>query len=145
MLALAVEAGLHFLRMLDLQPMARSYRRAFVDQFALRPDASPSPAETNDSAAQRFVQCMVGRALDARRLAAALRTGTAAALAANPALNIDAGDRAEVAQTATAWLAWYDALTIEPANAAPRCVAAASGWSTPFRSRPACPQSPRTK
>jgi hypothetical protein len=60
---------------------------------------------------------MAGRALDARRLASALRSGTAAALAANPALNIDIGDRAEVAQTASAWLEWYDALTIEPENA----------------------------
>jgi len=119
MLALAVEAGLHFLRMLDLQPMARSYRRDFTDLFALRPDASPPAAETTDSAVRRFVQCMAGRALDARRLATALRTGTAAAVAANPTLNIDAGDRAEVAQTAIAWLAWYDGLTIEPENAAP--------------------------
>jgi hypothetical protein len=57
---------------------------------------------------------MTGRALDARRLAAALRGGAAAALAADPALNIEPGDRAEVAQTAVAWLAWYDGLTIEP-------------------------------
>ena len=118
MLALTVEAGLHFLRMLDLQPTVRSYRRAFIDLFALQAAASPSSSGTADPAALRFVQCMAGRALDARRLAAALRGGTAAAVAANPVLNIEAGDRAEVAQTATAWLAWYDGLTIEPENAA---------------------------
>ncbi len=119
MLALVVEAGLHFLRMLELQPMVRSYRRALIDLFALQPVGSPPAPDATDSAVPRFVQCMSGRALDARRLAAALRTGTAAALAANPALNIDPGDRAEVAQTATAWLAWYDGLTIEPESAAP--------------------------
>ena len=40
MLALAVEAGLHFLRMLDLQPTVRSYRRALTSFFALQPVAS---------------------------------------------------------------------------------------------------------
>ncbi len=118
MLALTVEAGLHFLRMLGLQPMARSYHRAFTDFFALQPVESQTLSDTADSAVLRFVRCMAGRTLDARRLAAALRTGTAAAIAANPALNIDAGDRAEVAQTASAWLAWYDDLTIEPESAA---------------------------
>jgi hypothetical protein len=114
MLTLAVEAGLHFLRMLDLQPTARSYRHAFIDAFALQGVESSPSSGTTDTSVPRFVQCMAGRALDARRLAAALRTGTPDAMAANAALNIDAGDRAEVAQTASAWLAWYDALAIEP-------------------------------
>lgn len=117
MLALAVEAGLHFLRMLDLQSTGRNYRRAVTDFFALQPVAS-SPASGTDPTVQRYVQCMAGRALDARRLAAALRSESAAAFAANPALDVDAGDRAEVAQTATAWLAWYDNLMLEPANSA---------------------------
>ena len=117
MLALTVEAGLHFLRMLERQPISRSYRRAFTELFALQAIGSPSSAGATDPAALRFVRSMAGRALDARRLASALRSGTAAALAANPALNVDVGDRAEVAQTASAWLEWYDALTIEPESA----------------------------
>ena len=118
MLPLILEAGLHFLRMLDLQPTGRSYRRVFIDSFALRAAGSPTSPGASDPAAQRFVHLMAGRALDARRLAAALRIGSAAALAANPALNIDAGDRAEVAQVAKAWLDWYDSLAIEPETAA---------------------------
>ena len=117
MLALTVEAGLHFLRMLERQPTSRNYRRAFTELFALQAIGPPSSAGATDPAALRFVRSMAGRALDARRLASALRSGTAAALAANPALNVDVGDRAEVAQTASAWLAWYDALTIEPESA----------------------------
>jgi hypothetical protein len=118
MLALAVEAGLHFLRMLDLQPTLRSYRRGFTDVFALQAVQSPPLSDTTDPAVRRFIQCMAGRALDARRLAAALHSGSGAAIAANPVLNVDVGDRAEVAQTAAEWLAWYDGLSIEPANAA---------------------------
>ena len=36
MLANAVEAGLHFLRMLELQPMSQTYRAAFIAKFALQ-------------------------------------------------------------------------------------------------------------
>ena len=118
MLALAMEAGLHFLRMLDAQPTTRSYRRAFVDRFALATAVTLLPAAPADEAALRFVRCMAGRGVDARRLAAAVREGSATAVAADAALNIDAGDRAEVAQTATAWLAWYDGLAMEPTKTA---------------------------
>ena len=59
---------------------------------------------------------MVGRAPDARRLAELLRTGGTAQLIADPTLKIVAADRAEVEQTATRWLAWYDTLFSEPAT-----------------------------
>ena len=118
LLALAVEAGLHFLRMLDAQPMSKSYRAAFAARFALQPMlASPVSPDENDEATVRFMQTMTGRAPDARRLAAAFRTGSIAQMLQDRALEIDAGDRAEVQQAALAWLAWYDALVSEPADA----------------------------
>ena len=57
-----------------------------------------------DEETRRFVETMVGRAPDARRLAELLRTGGAAQLIADTTLKIVVADRAEVEQTATRWL-----------------------------------------
>jgi hypothetical protein len=116
MLGFAIEAGLHFLRMLELQPLSKSYRAAFVTRFSLQPPGS-LPPEAGDPATTRWLQSMVGRALDARRLAATLRSGGATSLASDPALGVVAGDRAEVTLTASTWLSWYDSLASEPENA----------------------------
>ena len=117
MLPLAVEAGLHFLRMLEQQAPSKSYRAALIGKFALQ--ALPAGIDAPDEATQRFAQTMLGRALDARRLAAAVRAaGGAAALAQDPSLAIDQPDRAKLQQAAGAWLAWYDGLFAEPAGAA---------------------------
>ncbi len=115
MLRLAVEAGLHFLRMLETQALSKRYRTAFIARFALTAaDAPTSPLF--DAATERFLQTMSGRALDARLLDAALHTSGATALALDPRLRIAAGDRAEVVQTAQAWSAWYAQLFSEPAE-----------------------------
>jgi hypothetical protein len=116
MLPLAVDAGLHFLRMLEQQAPSRSYRAALISNFALQ--GLPATAAAADEAAQRFAQTMAGRALDARVLAAFLRAGGAAALAQDPSLAVAAPDRAKVQQAATAWLAWYDGLFAEPGGTA---------------------------
>jgi len=115
MVGLAIEAGLHFVRMLQMQPLSKNYRDKFVSRFSLQPAAS-LPPEAADPATARCLQSMAGRALDARRLAAMLRSGGATALAADPALGVVAADRAEVALAASAWLAWYDSLATEPEN-----------------------------
>ena len=113
MLRLSVEAGLHFLLMLDQQPLTRNYRSAFIVRFALqRPD--PSVLAKEDEETRRFVETMVGRAPDARRLAELMRTGGVEQLIADTALQLVAVDHAEVRQTATRWLEWYDALFSEP-------------------------------
>ena len=113
MLRLSVEAGLHFLLMLDQQPLSKKYRPAFIARFALqRPDESVLAKA--DEETRRFVETMVGRAPDARRLAELLRTGGTAQLIADTTLKIVVADRAEVEQTATRWLEWYDALFSEP-------------------------------
>jgi hypothetical protein len=113
MLTFSVEAGLHFLHMLEQQPLTQDYRAPFIANYALPPLPAAVAAAT-DEATRRFVQSMAGRAPDARRLAIAFRGGGAATVARDPSLHIAAGDQAEVRQTALAWLDWYNSLFEEP-------------------------------
>lgn len=113
-LAFAIEAGLQFLRLLELQPLSKGYRAAFISRFALQ-GAAPADA---DEATVRTLQTMAGRALDARRLEAQLRSTGAARLALDPLLKIAVADRAEVEQAATRWLAWLETVFCEPAAGA---------------------------
>jgi len=114
MLGFAIEAGLHFLRMLDSQPLSKSYRAAFARRFSLQPSTASPSDDASDPATTRWLQAMVGRALDARRLASTLRTSSPTALAADPALAVVAGDRAEIVLAASSWLQWYDTVATEP-------------------------------
>ena len=117
MLRLSVEAGLHFLLMLEQQPLSKKYRPAFIARFALAaPDQSVLDAADEDTA--RFLGTMVGRAPDARRIAELLRSGGPAALSGESTLKVVVADRAEFEQTAERWLKWYDALFAEPASQA---------------------------
>ena len=116
MLTFAVESGLHFLRMLELQTLSKSYRAPLVTKFALQPLTSVNGALVDDATA-RYMQSMVGRAPDGRLIAATLRTSGAAQLVLDAVLNIIVGDRPKVQQAATSWLAWYDAMYSEPAGA----------------------------
>src|SRR6185436_8771398 len=103
MLRLSVEAGLHFLLMLVQQPLSKKYRLLFIARFALqRPDHSLLAKSDEDT--RRFVETMVGRAPDARRLAEVSRAGGVEALITDTTLKIVVADRAEVRQTATRWL-----------------------------------------
>jgi hypothetical protein len=117
MLELSVEAGLHFLRMLESQALSKSYRAAFIARFAL-PALDAQAQAAADEATVRFVQTMAGRALDARRLEETLRSVGAAQLALDPGLAIAAIDRAEVELAAQRWLVWYETLFSEPAAGA---------------------------
>jgi hypothetical protein len=116
MLTFAVDAGLHFLRMLELQALSK-YRALLVSKFALQPLTSVNAVLIDDATA-RYMQSMVGRAPDGRLIAAFLRTSGAAQLVADPAFNIAVADRPKVQQAATSWLAWYDAMYSEPAGTA---------------------------
>jgi hypothetical protein len=71
MLPLALEAGLHFLRLLEAQPITGSYRAAFIAKFAFQSPASVPP----DEPTRRLYSTMAGRAVDGRLLAAAIRAG----------------------------------------------------------------------
>jgi hypothetical protein len=117
MLTFAVESGLHFLRMLELQTLSKSYRVPLVAKFALQPLTSVNAALVDDATA-RYMQSMVGRAPDGRLIAATLRTSGAAQLVLDPVLNFATADRPKVQQAATSWLAWYDAMYSEPAGTA---------------------------
>jgi hypothetical protein len=116
MLTFAVDAGLHFLRMLELQTLSKSYRSVFVTKFALQPLPEDSTALIDD-ATSRYMRSMVGRAPDGRQIATALRTSGAAQLVADAALNIATADRPKVQAAASAWLTWFDAMYSEPAGA----------------------------
>jgi hypothetical protein len=61
---------------------------------------------------------MVGRAPDARRLAAAFRHQGSSQIVFDAALKILAADAAATQQVADAWLAWYDSLFAEPTTPA---------------------------
>lgn len=115
MLTFAVEAGLQFLRMVEVQAPSKSYRNALIASFALQ----GADAAAADETTRRFMQTMTGRAPDGRRLAAAFRpAGGIAQMLQDPTLAIAAVDRPRVQQAATDWLAWYDALFTEPAGPA---------------------------
>jgi hypothetical protein len=114
MLRLSVEAGLHFLKMLELQVLSKNYRAAFIARFAVQlPSAQQLNGENEQSL--RFIQTMAGRAPDGRRLQEALRAQGPGRVVLDAALKIAAADRAEVELTAVRWLAWYDGLFSEPA------------------------------
>jgi len=115
MVTFAVESGLHFLRMLELQSLSKSYRAPFLAKLALQPLPPPKAAFVDD-ATSRYLQSMVGRAPDGRQLAMLLRTIGAAQLVLDAVLNIATVDRSKVQQAATAWLAWYDSMCSEPAS-----------------------------
>jgi hypothetical protein len=112
MLPLAVEAGSHFLRMMEAQPLSKNYRDALLAKFAMRADAVPT-----DSPAAGFVRAVRGRAVDARALAATIRRRGSAKFASDAELGIANADRAEVRRTALNWLRWYDAMLSQPKSA----------------------------
>jgi hypothetical protein len=115
MLRFSVEAGLHFLLMLEQQPLSKKYRPAIIARFALQAPEQ-GVLDAADEEAARFVQTMVGRAPDGRRIAEVVRAGGPSRLSSDTALKVVAADRAEVEQTAARWLEWYDSLFSEPAR-----------------------------
>lgn len=117
MLPAAVEAGLHYLHMLDLDATAKKYHAKFLASFVLQP-LSASAATTADDDTLRFIQANVGRAPDARLLSAAFRTTGGAPIVFDATLGITTADTAAVQRVAVAWLAWYDALFAEPSQPA---------------------------
>ncbi|HEY1369193.1 MAG TPA: hypothetical protein VGF23_18860 [Gaiellaceae bacterium] len=108
---LRAQAGLHFLRLLAANGMGR-YADAYRRQYALAAEDVP------DADSRRFLAVVAGRAPDGTRLYADLAPALrpkgrkAAALPADPP--VDAGDAADVLRAAEAWLAWFDALFLEP-------------------------------
>ena len=112
-LRLRVDAGLHFLQMLDQQALSKRYRDEFIARYAL-PMPAAADLEALDAETQRFAATMAGRAVDARLIEAAFRPKRGEAPTLDPALGVVPSDRSEVEQTGERWLAWYDTLFSEP-------------------------------
>jgi hypothetical protein len=108
----AVETGLHFLRMLAAQPTSSDYRAAFVERYAVR-ELDAEQQASLDPASRSYADLVAGRALDGRRLRAAL-SGAGGASGIDPALGVAPGDLAEVVQVCRAWLEWCATLFSQP-------------------------------
>jgi hypothetical protein len=109
-----VDAGQHFLRLLALQAVGARYGDAFIGAYAV-PALDEAERRGLDAETLAFADLVAGRALDGRRLRAALDAGGFGAL--DPALRIRAADRAEVEKACQAWTAWCDTLFSTPAPA----------------------------
>lgn len=118
-LRFAVTAGLHFLRLLDEQPLAQTYRELFRNQYPF----APPPTEQLDDDSRSFFELTAARVPDGRELYHALHRAlrpTGGARGQLPAgLPIAAADVAEVEKAALIWLQWCDALFSEPAGPNP--------------------------
>lgn len=122
-LRLAVECGLHFVRMLDAQATSRSYRADVISRFALQ---SPSDSERRglDAETLSYWTLMALRVPDARRLIAALRDAAGRRRPLPADFVIAAADRAEVDQVIDEWLTQCDALFSQPESTQ------AAAWNT---------------
>jgi hypothetical protein len=117
-LRLAVESGMHFLRMLDAQPISRSYRADFLKLYSVLP---PTDAELKnvDAETVSYWRLMATRALDGRRLVAAFRDATGKRIPIPPTIPVAAGDKAEVDAVISDWLAQHDSILTLPQVDAP--------------------------
>src|SRR5262249_12421219 len=116
-LRVAAEAGLHFLRLLDQQPLSPEtltrYRGAFIREYAFQP-LSDEQRASMDHDSLAFVDLMTGRVPDGRRLAVAFRPTTEGEIVLAPTLQLAAPDLAEVKEAARLWLRWSDTFYSEP-------------------------------
>jgi hypothetical protein len=114
-LQLAVDAGLHFLRLLNSDTKARKYAAAFRQRYAVEPLADDEVARL-DASSRDLLGTLRGRALDARPLVAALRAAGATVPNIEPALAVTPADLPAVRAVASAWLLWNDTLLHEPVD-----------------------------
>lgn len=113
----AVEAGLHFLRLLRAH-RATALVGLYVDHYKL--DAAALPGD--DAGAARLRRRAAGRVPDGRRLYADLAAARGALAALNglpgqPAVPVGEGDKALAA--ARAFMAWWESFVSEPAEGQP--------------------------
>jgi hypothetical protein len=116
-LRFAVEAGLHFLRMLDQQATSRSYRDLFKSKYPFTPLTSEE-LKSLDTDSLAFIELVAPRVPDGRRLYATMNGALRPVPPSKPALPSDLtiapGDIREVEAAAEAWLRWYETLITEP-------------------------------
>ena len=111
-LRLAVDAGLHFLRILGTQPVSKSYGDEFIKQFGFQVTANSLNELDADSIS--FIQLMSGRAPDGRLLYKSLTTDGTGSIKIPKAVNVAPGDVAEVELALQQWKKWYELLFSEP-------------------------------
>ncbi len=109
----AVEDGLHFLRLVRQQQVHDDPGPAFVAAYPV-PGLTDDQRAVLDPETLAYADLVAGRALDARRLRSEL--GDPANPRLDPALDIDPGDRAEVAEAYRSWVRWQDTLFSEPGS-----------------------------
>jgi len=116
-LRVAAEAGRHFLRLLEQQPLPSEtlarYRSAFIREHAFQP-LTDQQRDDLDHDSVVFVDLMTGRVPDGRRLAAALRPTSGGEIVLAPTLKIAPSDLAEVREAARLWLQWFETFYSEP-------------------------------
>jgi hypothetical protein len=117
-LRLAAEAGQQLLRMLQLQPLSRDYRNAFIKEFQFQPLTSVQRAAL-DSDSLNYFDLVATRVPDGRRLYAAFRPNSSGAFVLPASLQIAAADVAEVERAARSWSQWFETLFSEPDAANP--------------------------
>jgi Beta/Gamma crystallin len=112
-LRLAAQAGQHFLRMLNGQPMSKDYREGFIRRYPF-PALTPDQHAALDSETLNFFGLMALRVPDARALYTAFHSTSPGEIFIEPALEIAPGDLAEVEKTARLWMLWFETLFSEP-------------------------------
>lgn len=110
-LRLAAEAGQHFLRLLEQEPLSRDYRKAFIRQY---PFVLPTEQPDLDGDSLNFCNVMASRVPDGRQLYMAFRPSTGSRISLEPALQIAPSDVAEVEKAAQRWVQWFDTFFSEP-------------------------------
>jgi hypothetical protein len=121
-LRFAVEAGQHFLRMLDQQSTSKNYHELFKTKFAFAPLTFEQRAEM-DGDSLSFIDLVGPRVPDGRKLYAKLNVPLRPAPPTFPKWPADIAiavvDVPKVQAAATAWLDWYDRLITEPGGVNP--------------------------
>jgi hypothetical protein len=116
-LKLAAEAGQHFLRLLDQQPLSpesrNRYRNSFIREYSFEA-LTPERRKTLDGESLAFFDVVSARVPDGRRLYAAFRSTSDSEVAVATALQIAESDRAEVEKAARLWMHWFETLFSEP-------------------------------
>jgi hypothetical protein len=111
-LRLGAEAGQHFLRMLEQQPLSQNYRVAFLRQYPF--SLTTDQRATLDRDSLSFLDLMASRVPDGRQLYASLRSTSGGGIVIPPVLQIAPADLAEVEKTARLWLQWFETFFSEP-------------------------------
>ncbi len=110
-LRLAVDSGLHLLRLLRAQALSVDVGPALLRAYAVPPVTEEQRAAL-DPEALGYADLVAGSALDGRRVRAAV--GEAGDPVVDPALGVPAGDVAEVREALRAWRTWTDGLFGSP-------------------------------